>query len=87
MHRPSAEKEWQHPAMEAEVLPIYPALAFRSLEVQAASYLAASARMVSLSIRSMGSPSLEIEHMYYNRPNICFCQGERTCQNLSNGGR
>ena len=87
MHRPSAEKEWQQPA--AMVEPSRPARPARSspLEVQAASYLAASARMVSLSIRPMGSPSLEIEHMYYNGPNICFCQGERTCQNLSNGGR
>ena len=60
-HRPSAEKEWQQPAMEEVVLPMYPALAFRSppLEVQAASYLAASVRMVSFSRTSIlpeGSP-------------------------------
>ena len=54
-HRPSAEKEWQHPAIEEVVLPIYPALALRfpPLEVQAASYLAASVRMVSFSRTSI----------------------------------
>ena len=51
MQRPSAEKLWQHPAMEEVVLPIMPALAPRCtpLEVQAASYLAASVRIVSFS--------------------------------------
>ena len=40
-HRPSAEKEWQQPATEDEVLPMYPFREPRSppLEVQAASYL------------------------------------------------
>ena len=54
-HRPSAEKLWQHPAIEEDVLPIISGLAprFTPLDVQAASYLAASDRMVSLSSSSM----------------------------------
>ena len=55
MHRPSAEKLWQQPAIEEVVLPIIPGRALRltPLEVQAASYLAASVRMASLSSSSM----------------------------------
>ena len=58
-HRPSPEKVWQHPAIEEEVLPMAPARWRRwaPLEVQAASYLAASVRIVSLSITSMGPAS------------------------------
>ena len=54
-HRPSAEKEWQHPATEDEVLPMYPFLLerFPPLDVQAASYFAASVRMVSFSRTSI----------------------------------
>ena len=50
MHRPSAEKLWQQPAIEEVVLPIIPGRALRltPLEVQAASYLAASVRMAQL---------------------------------------
>ena len=53
--RPSAEKEWQHPATEEDVLPMYPFFDVRSppLEVQAASYLAASVKIVSFSRTSM----------------------------------
>ena len=49
MHRPSAEKLWQMPL--ASQLPMEPGRAVRvaPLEVQAASYLAASDRMVSFS--------------------------------------
>ena len=55
MQRPSAEKLWQHPAMEEDVLPVMPGLEPRRtpLEVQAASYLAASVRMVSFSRASI----------------------------------
>ena len=55
MQRPSAEKLWQHPAMEEDVLPIIPGLEPRRtpLEVQAASYLAASVRMDSFSKTSI----------------------------------
>ena len=80
MHRPSAEKEWQQPG--AVVLPMVPGRPGRSmpLEVQAASYLAASDRIVNLSISSMsahlfkrtfvslyficGKSQLEIEKMF-----------------------
>ena len=57
IHRPSAEKLWQQPAMEEEVFPIFPGLDSRRtpLEVQAASYLAASVRIASLSSRSISS--------------------------------
>ena len=54
-HRPSAEKVWQQPAMEEEVLPMKPCRNPRRLplEVQAASYLAASVRISSLLRTSM----------------------------------
>ena len=57
MHRPSAEKLWQHPAIEEVVFPIMPGRNPRltPLEVQAASYLAASDRIASLSRSSMFS--------------------------------
>ena len=47
MHRPSAEKEWQQPHWV--VLPMVPGRPerLRPLEVQAASYLAASAKISS----------------------------------------
>ena len=53
--RPSAEKEWQHPAREDEVLPMNPFFEVRvpPLDVQAASYFAASVRMVSFSKTSI----------------------------------
>lgn len=51
IQRPSAEKLWQQPAMEEDVLPIIPGREPRitPLDVQEASYFAASVRMVSLS--------------------------------------
>lgn len=64
--RPSAEKVWQQPVME--VLPMVPERPARSspLEVQAASYFAASARIFSLSSSSMVFASnTNIEHLYY----------------------
>ena len=53
--RPSAEKAWQMPG--ALALPMLPALPCRStpLEVQATSYLALSAKIVSFCIISTGS--------------------------------
>ena len=55
IQRPSAEKEWQHPATEEDVLPMYPCLdvRFPPLEVQAASYFAASVRIDSFSSTSI----------------------------------
>ena len=64
IHRPSAEKEWQHPARV--VLPMVPGRPARSrpLEVHAASYLAASARISSFWLSSIPAPP-KIERMYY----------------------
>ena len=61
MHRPSAEKEWQHPAAMVDPIPLRRRPRSSPLEVQAASYLAASARIVSLSMSSKETIPLEIE--------------------------
>src|SRR5699024_11147576 len=69
-HRPSAEKVWQQPAMV--VLPTCPGRPCRSrpLEEQEASYLAASARIFSLSSSSTPIPPMT-EHLYhYYRTNV-----------------
>jgi hypothetical protein len=51
MHRPSAANVWQQPPATALPIPFLPGLSTPD-DVQAASYLALSARIVSLFIKS-----------------------------------
>ena len=53
MHLPSAEKEWQMPAAIEFPIPFLLPLRFTPEEVQATSYLAASVKMASFSIRDI----------------------------------
>ena len=64
IQRPSAAKLWQSPAVTQ--LPIPPRGAARDTpdDVQAASYLAASDRISSFSIRSTCMPPF-VEHMFF----------------------
>ena len=55
MQRPSVEKLWQMPAIV--VLPRLPAVRCDPLDVQAASYFAASVSTASFSISVMENPS------------------------------
>ena len=87
-HRPSAEKEWQHPDTEEEVLPIYPFLAVRfpPLDVQAASYLAASVKTVSFSRTSMRrdrSPGRGSAGMFLGRLFNVIDNAEQLCRQES----
>ena len=61
--RPSAEKEWQQPTMEEDVQPILPFWnpRFAPLEVHAASYFAASDRIVSFSRSSISTDQRNAE--------------------------
>ena len=67
IHRPSAEKLWQQPATEDDVLPIIPGREPRRtpLDVQDASYFAASVRMASLSSSSISCGAARAARQIY----------------------
>ena len=74
MQRPSAAKLWQMP--QAVEFPMPPGEGERStpLEVQAASYFAASERIVSFSIKSIWIASYSNIYSYHNAERL-FCKG------------
>jgi len=74
MHRPSAAKLWQMP--QAAVLPMPPAEGTLAtpLEVQAASYLAASDKIVSFSIKSIFHTSLCLQCLFTRERGLFFLE-------------